>query len=156
MIYLSLLLIVVYISYYIVQYKKIPNSLSATYYDVGGYFSLVILMSSLLILPSMFNITPDNYKFLSFLSLTGVIFVAFAPNFKEGKLVDSVHTWAAILSLIFSQIWVGLTKPLFLLMWIPIIIYILYRLITNKEIVKIKFWSEISMLSSVYGTLLDN
>jgi len=88
MTYLSLLLISIYIIYYIIKFKKIPNSLSATYYDMGWIFSLVILISIILIINNMFEITPENFKFLPFISIAGIIFVAFAPNFNADKLID--------------------------------------------------------------------
>ena len=159
MTYISLSIISLYILFYLVKYKKIPNSLSATYYDLGQFFSLTLVVCTILILPDMFRLTSGNYAFLPFLSLIGVLFVAFSPNFKDSQLVDHVHTGFALMSLVFSQIWVGLINPIIFLVWIPVILYGLYGIykkINILELPQIKFWAEITMLISVYSILLDN
>lgn len=104
----------------------------------------------------MLEITPINYQFLAFLSLCGTIFIAFAPNFNNNKLVDLVHTGAAIIALISSQVWVGLMKPINLTFWIPVFmygIYMLYQGYKLSEIPKIKFIGEFVMLLTVYDIL---
>ena len=157
MILLSIFVIALYIIYAIID-KGIPISLSSTYYDYSWIFSFIITLSSSLIFPSMLSVTPENYQFLAFITFAGVLFVAFAPNFKTDTLIDNVHTIAAIITLIASQLWVALINPMYLLWWIPIIIYILVGFFKKISILKlpgIKFWSEVVMLLTIYNNLLN-
>ena len=157
MILLSIFVIALYIIYAIIN-KGIPVSLSSTYYNYGWIFSFIITLSSSLIFPNMLSITPENYQFLTFITFAGVLFVAFAPNFKSDTLIDNVHTIAAIITLIASQLWVALINPIYLLWWIPVIIYILVGLFKKISILKlpgIKFWSEVVMLLTIYNILLN-
>ena len=150
MIYISFLLMLLYISYTLIN-VGIPNSLSATYYNFGWIFSIIISVSSLLVLPKALAITPETFQFLPFITIASILFVAFAPNFLSDNLVDRVHTVSAIISFITSQIWVALMNPIYLLFWIPILIYIL---IYYKTLPKIKFIAEIIMLLTIYCILL--
>lgn len=93
-----------------------------------------------------------DYSYLAFPALCGVIFVAFTPNFKDDDLVDRVHTWSAIVALIFSQIWVGVTNYQMLYLWIPFIMYLCIQYKKYRSFKRIldesnsKFYAEIIML----------
>ena len=160
MILISSLIITIYILYIIINYG-IPHSLSATYYFLKNkwIFSAVLAVSSMMILPIMLS---EPYSFLYFFGVTGVLFVSATPNFRDDELVDSVHTWSAIISLISSQLWVGLTNSTFLCVWIPFLIYLciqFYRYKSLKKILdesNIKFYAEIFMLLSIYLILFFN
>lgn len=141
---------------YCIISKGIPHSLSSTYYDNGWIFSAILILSTALITPTMLEITPMKYQFLAFISLGGSYFVAIAPNFNSDILTDRVHTGAAIISLIFSQIWVMLMDPINLLTWIPVFIYGILQLKKGhklSEIPKIKFIGEVIMLLNIYSVL---
>ena len=145
-IYISLIIITLYISYYIINYG-IPKSLSITYYKCGLTLSLAIIICSGLIFPKMMEIT--EYQFLPFITLASILFVAFAPNYQDEDIIDYVHTSAAILALISSQILVYLVNPLILLYWIP---YLLVESIFKFN--NFKFWAEVVMLLTIYSILL--
>lgn len=154
---LSFLLILTYIIIYVTKYG-IPHSLSQTYYGITHklLFSITIIISSLLIFPTMLEKTSENLQFLVFLTLCGIIFVGFTPNFKDSKMIDNIHMISAGTSLITSQILILLTKPLLLLFWIFIIIYIsqqkeIKNIFENSNII---FWSEIIMMLIIYTYLL--
>lgn len=154
---LSFLLILTYIIIYVTKYG-IPHSLSQTYYGITHklLFSTTIITSSLLIFPTMLEKTSENLQFLVFLTLCGIIFVGFTPNFKDSKMIDNIHMISAGTSLIASQILILLTKPLLLLFWIFIIIYIFQQkqiknIFENSNII---FWSEIIMLITIYSNLI--
>ena len=136
---LSFLIIFVYVIYCVWK-NGIPKSLSATYYNNGIWFSIVILLSTFLIFPKMLNMTPDNFTFLPFLMGAGISFVAIAPNFKSDWLDDKVHTVSAIIAFAASQIWIALLNPILLLTWIPFIF------VRNNY----KFWAELIMLLTIY------
>lgn len=155
-IYLSLAIILVYIVYCLVT-TGIPHSLSATYYKTGWVFSATLSFAAALILPSMLSISGENYEFLAFIAVSSVFFVAFAPNFKSDKLVDMVHTGAAITALIASQLWVALVNPWNFLFWIPLVIYGTYGKLKGYKLLdipSIKFITEVLMLLTIYFCLI--
>lgn len=92
--------------------------------------------------------TPEKWQFLSFIFLSGILFVAFAPNINNDELEDKVHTGAAIISLTASQIWVAIVKPEFLSLWIFFFLYILVKIKDKEKLsdTNYKFWAEIIML----------
>lgn len=155
MIYLSLIIILLYICYVIID-SGIPHSLSATYYKYGKIFSIVLFSSSILLMPKLLEFIPDDIKFLGFLSLAGVIAVAVSPDFRNDKLTDKIHDISAVLALIISQILVILINPLLLLDWIPIILYIIIGGIKYKtlNVPYIKFFAEVIMILTIYQMLL--
>lgn len=154
---LSLLLICSYILYIIIKYG-VPHSLSQTYYLLKHkwIFSLVLITSTAIILPEMLEM---NYSYLAFPTLCGVLFVAVTPNFRDDNLVDQVHTWSAVVALIFSQLWVGLTNPIILNWWILFLIYLYIQYKKYRSFKKIldesnsKFYAELIMLLTVYSIL---
>lgn len=157
MVLLSFLLIALYIIYFVIKYG-VPHSLSATYYSIAYKvaFSLVLAVSAGLVLPTLLSITPVKYQFLAFLAIAGIMFVAAAPDYRNDDLVDYVHTGSAIFSLIISQILVFLISPYILMLWIPLILYIIILWINTKSLNKvfsdypIQFWGEIIMLLTIY------
>jgi len=57
---ISLFLTLIYIGYCIVN-KGIPHSLSATYYDNGASFSIILFLATILLIPKVMLITPENF-----------------------------------------------------------------------------------------------
>ena len=158
MILLSLLCISFYIIYIITKYG-IPHSLSATYYSLKYkiVFTLVLVLSIFLSFDTFMQI--EQWQFLSFIFLSGILFVAGASDFQGSDLTDKVHTISAIISLIASQIWVGIVNPFALILWSVILIYFLIKYKEQKSIKKvfentnIKFWSEIVMLLTTFSSV---
>lgn len=138
---MSFLIIFSYLIYIIIKYG-IPKSISQTYYLIQHkwVFSIILILSTILTLPSIMEL---NHQYLAFITICGVLFVAFAPNFMDDELVDSVHTYAAIIAFIASQLLVLLNNPIVLCCWIPYLIYITF---TRQNF---KFWAEIIMLITI-------
>lgn len=160
MILLSLLCISFYIIYIITKYG-IPHSLSATYYSLKYkiVFTLVLVLSIFLSFDTFMQI--EQWQFLPFIFLSGILFVAGAADFQRSDLTDKVHTISAIISLIASQIWVGLICPSVLFIWLFLLLYILIKIKEYKSIKKIfeftniKFWAEMLMLLTLALTIFS-
>ena len=139
----SIILISLYILY--VVYKDgVPHSLSATYYSHKTIFSLVLILSIIFSFNSFMQ--PEKWQFLPFIFLTGILFVAFAPDFRDDELTDQVHTGAAIISLIASQIWVAIINPKVLWVWLLLLIYLFLKRKEKISETNFKFWAEMIML----------
>ena len=158
---ISFLLIILYIIYNIINYG-IPKSISATYYSLKYKitFSIILLLSIIFSFEDFMLITPENFKFLPFLFLTGIIFVSAAPNFRTNKFIENVHNWSAIISFILSQIWVAIVDPTPLILWLFIIGYVIVKFKKYKSLSLIientcvKFWAELVMICIIFSEII--
>lgn len=135
----ALIIIISYILISILKYKKVPDSISDTFY-LGNdwWFTVVMVILGVLICINLISITSENYQFLSFLIGTSLLFVGAAPHFKE-EFERKVHYGSAIVFALTSQIWASLYySPLILLTWILSIVWINTKQRT--------FWGEITCI----------
>lgn len=162
LILLSLAIILTYVG--VMVYKNgIPYSISDTFYALEHrfWFTATMWFTSLLLMPSILERTPDTYQFLAFLMCAGLIFVGAAPHFKNG-IERPVHIVATCISALSSQIWVILTQPWILLIWVAWFAYIGIMLKRNwngdlwNSFVKCKplFWAEVTAFAMVYIILI--
>ena len=85
---------------------------------------------------------------------SGILFVAFVPDYNKFKFLDNIHTTAAIILLISSQIWVAVMNPFCLSWWVLLLIYVICNFKINLlQIPKIKFFGEVIMLITIYNVL---
>ena len=91
---------VILLSYII--YAGVAESLSATYYKVKKpyLFQLALGITGFLMMIYLLDVTAGKwYQFLSFFATSALIFVAFAPDYKQ-MLEGKVHVGAAMTSAI--------------------------------------------------------
>lgn len=160
---ISALLIAAYTVAVCIKCKGIPYSISETYYKIKHkfFFGVTMVLTACLLMPAILEITPDSYQFTAFLACVGLIMVGVAPNFREG-IDRKIHTTGAVLCLVSSQVWVGLSLPWMLLVWVG---YLVYTAIGIKRdwngyfigsflSTKPMFWVEIISLLTTYLTII--
>lgn len=160
---LSVLCITAYTAVVCIACKGIPDSISETFYKLEhkAWFTITMFLTAGLLMPAILEITPEGYQFIAFLACIGMMFVGAAPNFREG-LDKKVHKAGAVMCIAFSQVWVALTCPLALTVWIA---YLIYTALMMKKkwkgyfvsaflLTKPMFWVEISALIVTYLTIL--
>lgn len=160
---ISALLIAVYTAAVCIKTGGIPYSISETYYKIEHkyWFGSTMVLTACMLMPAILDVTPDSYQFTAFLACAGMIMTGIAPNFREG-IDRKIHTTGAVLCLVFSQVWVGLTLPWMLLLWAG---YLAYTAIGVKRnwngyfigsflSTRPMFWVEITALVATYVTLL--
>ncbi|MCF2599634.1 glycosyl transferase [Phocaeicola barnesiae] len=160
---LSSLLISTYTAAVCIKGKGVSYSISETFYKIDHklWFGATMVLTACLLMPAILEITPDSYQFTAFLACVGLIMVGVAPNFREG-IDREIHTIGAVLCLVFSQMWVGLTLPWMLLLWVGYLAYTAIGLWRNWTgyftasflATKPMFWVEISSLLSTYVTII--
>lgn len=160
---LSALLIATYTAAVCIKTGEVPYSVSETYYKIEHkfFFGVTMVLTACLLLPAILQVTPDSYQFTAFLACVGMIMTGVAPHFKEG-IEKRVHTAGAVLCLLFSQVWVSLTCPWMLLVWVGYLAYTAIGLWRNWNGYAIgtflgtkpMFWVEIVALLITYVTLL--
>lgn len=161
LIILSMAVILTYVGV-MVKRNGIPYSISDTYYSLKHklWFGFTMTATSLLLMPTLLSATPENYQFTAFLMCGALLFVGAAPNFKAG-MDRPVHIAATTIAALNSQIWIALTCPCLLLVWIAWALYVGVRLkqVWNGNLwysfvlCKPLFWAEVIAFGMVYGTL---
>lgn len=162
LIFLSLAIITSYVGVMIFR-LGVPYSISDTYYSLEHkiWFGFSMIGTAVLLMPAILDRTPESYQFLAFLMCAGLCFVGVAPNFKAG-LDRPVHIVATSIAALCSQVWVALTLPWLLLVWLAWFLYIGVRIkqVWNGNLwysfVRCKplFWAEVIAFGMVYTVLL--
>ena len=108
---LSIILILItllYNSFVIIKYKKIPESLSETSYLLGGnkryFFTAYCFIISICLLPILLEIS--ILQFLPFIFCGGLLFAGCSPLFREGldKPIHYIFSILAFIAYIFYMI----------------------------------------------------
>ena len=140
---------VILLSY--ILYAGTAESLSATYYKVKKpyLFQLALGLTGFLMMIYLLDITAGKwYQFLSFFATSALIFVAFAPDYKQ-MLEGKVHVAAAMVSAIASL-------ALIVLMgywYVPVLPFLASVFIIKKWGNK-TFWLEMVCFASIFITAL--
>ena len=140
---------VILLSY--ILYAGTAESLSATYYKVKKpyLFQLALGITGFLMMIYLLDVTAGKwYQFLSFFATSALIFVAFAPDYKQ-MLEGKVHVAAAMVSAI-----AALTLIVLMGYWyVPILPFLVSILIIKKWGNK-TYWLEMVCISSIYLTAI--
>lgn len=161
LIIISFLIITSYVGV-MINRQGIPYSISDTYYSLKHklWFGFTMIFTAGLLMPSILNRTPETYQFTAFLMCAGLFFVGLAPNFRKG-MDRPIHIGATTVAAICSQVWVVLSQPFVLIIWLAWIAYIIVRirqvwngvLWTSFVICKPLFWAEVIAFFTIYLSL---
>lgn len=110
-------------------------------------FPLVLGVSTVMITAPMFEVTPDDYRFLVFLTIAGALFVAASPLYHEG-LDKPIHYTSAVILSAATVVWI------ILLGYIPYIgvVGAVIGLANRQNIV---YWFEVGILCNLYYVLIS-
>ena len=97
----------------------VPKSLSMTYYlfkdreNVLKYlFPSMMTLLGVFLMPCWIEMSEGSpFQFLAFLSAASLLFVAFAPAFKESDLENNVHQISAYCCAAFAMLWIIFVTP---------------------------------------------
>ena len=138
---LAVLVAVTYVSF--ARWKKGKNleSVSSIAYILPTWlFTTTLGIEGILLSPGMFEIMPENWKFISFLSVCGLFLVAASPRFHSESTV--IHCVGGYMFCFFGQIIVAFVSPIALLGWSPFAMYLLFSKKSDKT-----FWAEATSIS---------
>jgi hypothetical protein len=113
--FLAVIILLSYTIFLVIKFGVLP-SFSQSWYELkkfgfGWVFQVVLGSVAMLMLVTMADLTYGLWwQFVSFLTAAPLVFVAAAPDFKTGGLATNTHKYAAILSGIFSIVWVILAS----------------------------------------------
>ncbi|MCM1139005.1 MAG: hypothetical protein NC453_10595 [Muribaculum sp.] len=147
LILVSLLVISVYLVSY-VCHCGLPTSVSSTYYNTRHKWFLPVVLSVAIataIVP-FFDLTPDYWRFLVFLIVAGILFIAAAPAFRQ-EFEGKVHAGSAIIAGASAVAWLSIMSGF---PWIAIA-GVVGAVIDWKHKV---FWIEVGILLNLYVALI--
>lgn len=136
---------VILLSY--ILYAGTAESLSATYYKVKKpyLFQLALGLAGFLMMVYLLDLTAGKwYQFLSFFATSALIFVAFAPDYKN-MLEGKVHVAAAMVSAIAALILIVLMGY-----WYVPILPFLVSILLIKKLGNKTYWLEMGCFASIF------
>lgn len=140
---------VILLSY--ILYAGTAESLSATYYKVKKpyLFQIALGLTGFLMMVYLLDLTAGKwYQFLSFFATSALIFVAFAPDYKN-MLEGKVHVAAAMVSAIAALILIVLMGY-----WYVPILPFLVSILLIKKLGNKTYWLEMVCFASIYLTTI--
>ena len=132
-------------------YAGIDESLSATYYKVKKpyLFQIALGLTGFLMMIYLLDVTAGKwYQFLSFFSTSALIFVAFAPDYKQ-MLEGKVHVGAAMVSAIAALTLIVLMGYWYVPILPAIVAFFIIKRYGNKT-----YWLEMVCFASIFITAL--
>lgn len=99
--------------------RGVPDSLSATYYELGDdgwLFQVVMVSVGMVLLPVWLEACGGRYECLPFLSCAGLVFTGVAPAFRL-KLEGLVHYSAAVVCCVCAVGWLLLVGEWPTVLW---------------------------------------
>ena len=139
---LSVTLYILYTSIVYIKYK--PSCISESYYKVGYWFTIWILLVSFLIFPAWVEISPISFQFLPFLSSVSLGAVGLNPKYLGSD--RTAHIITATLAVVISLIWNIVTK----VYTIPLILLILVIILLICKVPNLLYWTECIAFSNIY------
>lgn len=172
---LSLGCILAYTLAVCIKFKGIPNSISASFYSLEHkyWFRFTMWVAPFLLLPAILEVSKPNTEFLAFLAIVGMIIVGCFPDYANDRFAKRGHQAGAIMTMVFSQVWVGFNYPILLSLWAAYLIPTMY--LTFKYMddciesngyegdsdfidgfyrTKPLFWVEVTCITSVFASVL--
>ena len=140
---------IILLSYII--YAGVAESLSATYYKVKKpyLFQVALGLAGFLMTIYLLDMTAGKwYQFLSFFATSALIFVAFAPDYKQ-MLEGKVHVGAAMTSAIAVLALIVLMGYWYVPILPALTAFFIIKRYGNKT-----YWLEMVCFSSIYLTAL--
>ena len=140
---------VILLSY--ILYAGVAESLSATYYKVKKpyLFQIALGITGFLMMIYLLDVTAGKwYQFLSFFATSALIFVAFAPDYKQ-MLEGKVHVAAAMVSAISALALIVLMGYWYVPILPALTAFFLIKKYGNKT-----YWLEMVCFASIYLTAI--
>ena len=119
MLILSALLVALYVGATIWSARKLPDSVSAIVYMLprAGQWAWTVWVwaVSMLLLPSLMEVMPEDLKVLGFLTVGAMLFIGAMPLVRNEK--NTAHYVLAIAAGILSQVCVAILSSIWLTAW---------------------------------------
>ena len=142
---------ILYLLYVILVYFKYsPDCISKSYYVLTNknFFTIWLIIVSILIFPAWVEISPIYFQFLPFLSVCSLAIVGLCPNYLDSDRI--IHITAASITCILSLIW-NLVAGMYLL---PILFCMILIILYALKAKNCFFWTENLAFLNIYLSIL--
>lgn len=139
------------ITSYLISYVcacGVPTSVSATYYHTQRRWLLpvVLFVSIATAIVPFFDLTPDYWRFLVFLVVAGIMFIAAAPAFRQ-EFEGKIHCGAALTAGVSAIAWLVIVSGV---PWLSIAGGLTAIANWKNKV----FWIEVGILLNLYSSLI--
>lgn len=136
----------------------VPKSLSMTYYlfkdrqnILKVLFPCMMTLLGSFLMPCWIEMSEGSpFQFLSFLSAGALLFVAFAPAFKESDLENTVHQVSAYCCAAFAMLWIILVTPYWYVILIVLSVIATLAIVTKTVKSSYIYWLEMVAFISTF------
>ena len=140
----------------------VPKSLSMTYYlfkervnALKILFPSMMTFLGIFLMPCWIEMSEGSpFQFLAFLSAASLLFVAFAPAFKESDLENIVHQIGAYCCAAFALLWIILVTPYWYVILIVLGIVVALAFVTKTIKSGYIYWLEIVAFVSTFISMV--
>ena len=140
----------------------VPKSLSMTYYlfkdreNVLKYlFPSMMTLLGVFLMPCWIEMSEGSpFQFLAFLSAASLLFVAFAPAFKESDLENNVHQISAYCCAAFAMLWIIFVTPYWYVILIVLGVIAALAIVTKTVKSGYIYWLEMIAFISTFAAIL--
>lgn len=140
----------------------VPKSLSMTYYlfkdrqnILKALFPCMMTLLGSFLMPCWIEMSEgSNFQFLSFLSAASLLFVAFAPAFKESDLENMVHQVSAYCCAAFAMLWIILVTPYWYVILIVLGVIAAIAIVTKTVKSSYIYWLEMVAFISTFISIV--
>lgn len=140
----------------------VPKSLSMTYYlfkdrenVLKFLFPSMMTLLGIFLMPCWIQMSEGSpFQFTAFLSAAALIFVAFAPAFKESDLENTVHQVSAYCCAAFAMLWIILVTPYWYVILIVLGIVAALAIVTKTVKSSYIYWLEMVAFISTFITIV--
>lgn len=144
LIWIAIVLCALYMSYGVLFYG-VKHSMSQLAIDWNQpLFTLFIWAETLMVMPKMFVITPENIQWMVFFIAVGLVFLGGAGLVTKSE--TNCHIAGATIACGFSLVWLGFINPV--LLFIPLFITI------SHGLSKWQWGGEVGIMLAIYVALL--
>lgn len=140
----------------------VPKTMSMTYYlfkersnVLKCLFPAMMTLLGMFLMPCWIEIsTGSDFQFLSFLSAASLLFVAFAPAFKDSDIENIVHHVSAICYAVFAMLWIVLVTPYWYIILIVLSVFAMLAIVTKTIKSGYIYWLEIVAFISTFISII--
>lgn len=148
LLYISIMIFVTYIVAMVIVTKKVPDSISDTFYDLGGgvtgsLFTWFCFLVSFTLLPYWIEVS--EVKILPFIACAALGLVGAAPLFKSHQKM--IHFISAAICFASAYVWIVISSPVRLT--VASLVLLVAACFARKKM----FWWEITAFTTIYVSL---
>lgn len=148
----------VYMVLALARLQDFPISLSASHYawESKWQFPFMMISVALLLLPVWIELTPEQWRFLPFISCAGMCFVGCSAEYRDPGIARTVHLTAAYIGSVTVVLCLIFVLGGFITLLSSFIVHVTIGLLTRKFKETYTYWLENCAIIALFIVLYKN